>query len=225
MDKKNNLYTNRIATFVKRPAKGLNEKHLELLNSLLPKYSFNSSNYESIKTEFPYKKIYLEIGFGNGEHLYNEALNNPDIGYIGAEPYIKGMVNILKRLQEKPLNNIKLIYEDARNFLDNIDKPFLNKIYILFPDPWPKKKHHKRRIVTEENLNYFKNRLKLQSQIIIATDHEGYKEWIKEKLADLENKLNFSYELLYDTPLSLKTKYQMKAEKEGRSGEFYILNF
>ena len=110
MDKKNNLYTNRIATFVKRPAKGLNEKHLDLLKEQLPKYNFNSSNYETIKTEFPYKKIYLEIGFGNGEHLYNEALNNPDIGYIGAEPYIKGMVNILKRLQEKPLNNIKLIF-------------------------------------------------------------------------------------------------------------------
>lgn len=98
------------------------------------------------------KPVWLEVGFGGGEHLVHQALGNPEVGLIGCEPYINGVAMLLGKLRENPAQNVRIHPGDARDLFDVLPENSLDKAFLLYPDPWPKKRHHRRRFVTPEHL-------------------------------------------------------------------------
>lgn len=164
---------------------------------------------------------HLEIGCGFGDFIFNKAQQNPHINYYGFEPHINGIVHLLGMLDEKPLNNIFFTNQDIRLLNNNIHDGFFEQIYILFPDPWPKSKHYKRRLITTDFFDNFLARiLKNHGKIIIATDHDDYKTWIlhhilrSQKFTWLATDKNSWQNFPTDW---VETKYQKKAITEGRT--------
>lgn len=127
-----------------------------------------------------YRKYILEIGFGNGEHLIALAQAQTDCGIIGCEPYINGLAGVCRNLLKNKIPNLRLYADDVASLLPRLPQGGLARIYILFPDPWPKKRHHKRRLLTIPFLQTLAPLLAREGEVIIATDHPGYFEWIKE---------------------------------------------
>ncbi|MFC7048087.1 tRNA (guanosine(46)-N7)-methyltransferase TrmB [Emcibacter nanhaiensis] len=120
----------------------------------------------------------LEIGFGKGEHLAWQARANPERGFIGCEPFINGVSGLVDKVAEAGLENIRVYMDDARLLMDRLEEGCLDQAYILFPDPWPKSRHHKRRVVNDGNIRELARILKDGARLHIATDHRGYCRWI-----------------------------------------------
>ena len=117
----------------------LSDEKKTLLDDILPKFIINIDSSHDYLSDFSHKKeILLEIGFGYGEHLAFQANNNPNIGLIGAEPFLNGITNLLKIIVEKNIRNIKIYNHDALTLIKSIKPDSISIIYILFPDPWPK---------------------------------------------------------------------------------------
>ena len=162
----------------------------------------------------------IEIGFGFGDFLFEKAKKNPDKNFFGCEPHLNGVVNLLAKLEKEPLSNLKISQEDVRVFLQNFPDNFFDEIYILFPDPWPKLKHFKRRLITTKFLDEILSpKMKKAARLIIATDHDSYKTWILSEI--LHSKKFFwlanskkDWQIFPEN--WTKTKYQKKAENEGR---------
>jgi tRNA (guanine-N7-)-methyltransferase len=119
----------------------------------------------------------LEIGFGGGEHLAEQARLHPDWGFIGAEPFINGVAKMLARIEGGGLKNVRLHMGDARDVLAQLPPARLDAVYVLFPDPWPKQRHHKRRIVEPETLEQIIRVLKMDGELRVATDMMDYCVW------------------------------------------------
>jgi len=181
-------------------------------------------NQNSIKNNF--QKISFEIGFGFGDFLFAKAKSNPSQIFLGCEPHINGVVNVLAKLEKDPLNNIKISRVDAREILQNFPDNFFDEIYILFPDPWPKAKHFKRRLINLEFLDFIATKLKKHAKLIIATDHDSYKTWILSAILSC-NKLSWQASSKQDWQLFphdwIETKYQKKAAIEGRNSVIFNL--
>jgi tRNA (guanine-N7-)-methyltransferase len=132
-----------------------------------------------IKTLFPAEiaDVRLEIGFGGGEHLLHEAKSHPDTGFIGVEPFVNSMAKMMTALGEKPLANLRVHDDDATRLLDWLPAASLSGIDLLYPDPWPKKKHWKRRFVSPVNLDRFARVLKSGGKFRFASDIDTYVNW------------------------------------------------
>ena len=146
---------------------------LHALNSQNDKYAVTISN-NTPRNLPPQKPLALEIGFGNGEHLLNLAALNPDTGFIGAEIYINGIAKCLHRLADDPLPNIRIFNGDCRLLLAALPDQSLAAVYILFPDPWPKTRHHKRRLVQPDFLDLLAARMRPDAALHFASDDIGY---------------------------------------------------
>jgi len=161
--------------------------------------------------------LFVEIGFGKGEFLYNMASQHPNINFVGIEIFITGIAKLIRRMcnydnsnPPKP-ENIKILIKDAfsalkENFLDNS----IQKIFILFPDPWPKRRHHKRRLINPKFAQLLKKRLIKDGSVLIATDHKEYLELIR----DVMKEAGFKEEMCSE-PLVFNTKYARKALEKG----------
>ncbi len=143
--------------------------------TLLPQLRFDGA--------FPPGEIWLEIGFGAGEHLFWQAQRNPGVTLIGAEPYEGGVAKLLSKLAEAPLPNIRIHEGDARAVVDALPEARLGRVFVLFPDPWPKTRHHKRRFVQTATLDALARVLKDGAELRFATDDAGYLAWALERLA------------------------------------------
>ncbi len=128
------------------------------------------------------QELWLEVGFGAGEHLVALAQANPQVGLIGAEPYEMGMAKMLTKLEETPLNNVRLYEGDGRDILENLPDASLSRFFLLFPDPWPKNRHHKRRFLQMEMLDLLAARLKPGAELRFATDDKSYLPYALERL-------------------------------------------
>lgn len=187
----------------------------------------NSQSLENNSAINSFKKISFEIGFGFGDFLYDKAKSMPDQMFLGCEPHINGVVNLLAKLEEEPLANVKMSRQDARELLSKFDDDFFDEIYILFPDPWPKVKHFKRRLINVEFLdNLLAKKIKLGGKLIIATDHDSYKTWI---LSAISKSCKFNWEATCKDDWQrfpndwVVTKYQKKAAREGRISVIFNL--
>jgi tRNA (guanine-N7-)-methyltransferase len=126
--------------------------------------------------------VWLEVGFGGGEHLLELALANPRIGLIGAEPYEAGVAKLLSKLADAPLGNIRIHEGDARDIIEALPDASIGRLFILFPDPWPKTRHHKRRFVQTAMLDALARIMKSGAELRFASDDAGYADWTLERL-------------------------------------------
>ncbi|MCZ6481847.1 MAG: tRNA (guanosine(46)-N7)-methyltransferase TrmB [Alphaproteobacteria bacterium] len=163
--------------------------------------------------------VWLEIGFGAGEHLAAQALNHPEIGFIGCEPYINGVASLLREIERHGLNNIRVLMDDARALIERLEPASIGRVGILFPDPWPKKRHHKRRFILPANLDALASVLKDEGEFRFASDDAGYVRWTLEHVLDHPD-----FVWLARGPRSwrerpeesIPTRYEGKAADQGR---------
>lgn len=136
------------------------------------------------RAQFPdtVQEVWLEVGFGAGEHLVWQAQAHPHIGLIGAEPYEMGMAKLLTKLEESPLNTIRLYEGDGREIIEALPDASLGRFFLLFPDPWPKTRHHKRRFLQMEMLDQLARVLKPGAELRFATDDKSYLPYALERL-------------------------------------------
>lgn len=165
---------------------------------------------ETFETTQP---LVVEIGFGMGEALIAMAKDQPHNNFLGIDVYKPGLGKILAQIEALNLKNLKIMAHDAREVLENqIDSESISKVYVLFPDPWPKKKHHKRRLIAPDFLKLSAQKLKHQGTLHIATDWANYAEQIKEVLlASSEFKPTLEH---YTTPHQYQ-RYPTKFESRG----------
>jgi tRNA (guanine-N7-)-methyltransferase len=124
------------------------------------------------------REVWLEVGFGAGEHLAAQAAAHPDIGFIGIEPYINGVARLLGHVEERGLTNVRVMTDDAAMLLAAVRPASLGRAFLLFPDPWPKRRHHKRRFVRPENIGLMARALADGALWRMATDDMGYCRWM-----------------------------------------------
>ncbi|WP_247881084.1 tRNA (guanosine(46)-N7)-methyltransferase TrmB [Skermanella sp. TT6] len=126
------------------------------------------------------RDVWLEIGFGSGEHLAGQAAAHPDIGMIGCEPFLNGVANLLEHIDQGGQRNIRILANDARPLIDALPDASIGRCFVLFPDPWPKIRHHKRRFIGPENLARLSRVLKDGAELRMASDVMGVAMWMLE---------------------------------------------
>lgn len=157
----------------------------ELRRTLLPKLALQLEPGRDPRAYFGenIQDVWLEVGFGGGEHLLEQARANPRVGLIGAEPYEAGVAKLLSKMEDRDSSNIRIHEGDARDIVDALPGASLGRVFILFPDPWPKTRHHKRRFVQMEMLDALARVMKPGAELRIASDDAGYVAWTLERLA------------------------------------------
>ena len=199
----------------RRKGKPLRKQHSELMERLLPHVAVDMANPLAAT---PAPRM-LEIGFGGGEHLAHQASLKPAINYIGAEPFLNGVAKLLAEIDVRKLSNLRIHYGDARPLLEAMPAECFERIYLLYPDPWPKKAQKKRRFINADNLAHFARVLKPQGEFWFASDIDDYVAWTREHVA-ISNL--FKEEGDATTPFEnwVQTRYEAKARREGRSSEY-----
>ena len=211
------------AFFGRRRGKALRPAQQAALDSLLPRLGLD------IRTPAPARlqelfdaeldEIRLEIGFGGGEHLLHRAGALPHVGFIGIEPFRNGMAKLLSALQADPRPNIRVYDEDATQLLDWLPSASLAGIDLLYPDPWPKKKHWKRRFVGKANLDRFARVLKPGGEFRFASDIDTYVNWTLiacHRHPAFEWMARSADDWRQPFPGWPGTRYEAKAVREGR---------
>jgi tRNA (guanine-N7-)-methyltransferase len=127
--------------------------------------------------------VWLEIGFGGGEHLLAQARRHPEVGFIGCEPFLNGVVKLLAGIAREGLANIRVLADDGRPLLAALASGSIARAFVLFPDPWPKKRHHKRRLIAPETLDQLARVLIPGGELRLATDDPGLAAWMLDALA------------------------------------------
>lgn len=170
-----------------------------------------------------YTSFHLEIGFGAGEHLAAMAAANPDIGFIGCDPFFNGVGNVLVMIEAQQLTNIRLFVDDVRLLLPYLPPSSLAHIDILFPDPWPKPRHHKRRLINQEMLSMLARLQPEGGTLLLATDHVDYGAWMLEQvLAHPDYDWCLQSHKDWEIPPDnwVQTRYQHKTTLQGRKPLF-----
>ncbi len=169
----------RLRLYGRSGGRPLSPRRADLAETLLPKIAIPETTGKGTQDPsslFPEPKraIWLEIGFGGGEHLVGQAAKHPDIGMLAAEPFMEGVGKTLSVIDEDSLANIRLWRGDARVLVDQLTPLSLDRVFILFPDPWPKARHRKRRIVQPRFLNELSRVMKPGAELRFATDVADY---------------------------------------------------
>lgn len=215
------------AFFGRRKTQGLSKKQARLFDELLPKLSLDpkSAAFDDLSHAFSGtpERIVLEIGFGAGEHLRHQAQENSRTGFIGVEPFINSMAKMLSALDGQGFHNIRLYDDDATILLDWLPPQSIDRIDLLYPDPWPKRRHWKRRFVNAKNLDRFARALKPGGRFHFASDIDTYINWTLNQvhrhrdfqwIASCANDWQEPYENW------VQTRYEAKAMREGRTPNY-----
>lgn len=164
-------------------ARTLKPRQAGLMEALLPHLAVDVGGGIELGRLFPSSEggaVILEIGFGGGEHLVAQAQAGPEARFIGVEPFVNGVASCLRHIEESGVGNVRLHQGDARDVLAALPDASLDLVYILFPDPWPKKRHWKRRLIQPEFLAELARVLKPGAEVRFATDWANYAAWTLE---------------------------------------------
>jgi len=214
----------------RRKGHRLSPRRRKLVDTLLPelRVDLGAGPPQDLADLFskPVEQVWLEIGFGAGEHLAWQAARNPGLGILGSEAFINGVAALLTSIESQKLDNVRLHDGDARDLLDWLPDAGLARIFVLFPDPWPKKRHRRRRLFSPATVAQFARALRPGGELRTATDIGDYAcamlvamqqesafEWRAERASDWRERPS-------DWP---QTRYEQKALREGRTP--YFLTF
>ena len=196
--------------------KTLRSHQTELIADLLPQLALDLTAPLAPREEH---ELRVEIGFGGGEHLIEAAAAEPDVDFIGCEPFINGIARLLSRIEARGLRNIRLHRGDAADVLDRLHDASLSRVYLFYPDPWPKRRHRKRRFVSTENLDRLARVLKPGAELRFATDIDDYAGWTLARLRarpDFVWRAGGAQDWLSPWDGWTQTKYEAKAIAAGR---------
>ncbi|MCC2646918.1 MAG: hemK [Rickettsiaceae bacterium] len=205
-------------SFSRRIGKHLSKLQQNLLDETLPNFKIDAGNPLSYAKSF--NKIFLEIGFGMGEHLINQANLNKDAHYIGCEPYMNGVANLLKLAASEGVNNFSVWPDDVDIVLSAIPNNSLDGVYILFPDPWPKNRQQKRRLANPIRMKMIREKLKPNGIVYFASDIYDYVDQLKKFMTN-----DFGFEFITQDEFSphlgyIQTKYHSKAKENAIKPRF-----
>jgi len=206
--------------------KGLRKAQATLLEEDLPRLALGGVGWDvnpertpvDLDTVFGRRPVWLEIGFGSGEHLVHQALGNPGVGLIGCEPYINGVAALLGKLRRAGAGTVRVHPGDVRDLFDVLPDRSIALAFLLYPDPWPKARHHRRRFVTPEHLEPLARVMAPGGIFRVATDIPDY---VRQTLCEVPR---HGFEWLADRPCDWRapwddwqpTRYEKKALREGR---------
>ena len=185
----------------------------------LPEYYLSGYNELTSLTN-NHEKVILEIGFGNGDNTTFLASQNPNALIIAAEVYLSGIGSLLASISEHFFTNIKIFDKDVRELLLQVDQEIFDEVYIICPDPWPKARHHKRRLVQHEFLKLLAKVLKKNGTVYISTDWDNYAESMQEEIE--RTKDDFEFKKISNEGMPV-TRFQKRAMNEGRSISTFLL--
>lgn len=215
------------AFYGRRKGKALRAGQAELIADLLPALALplDRPAPEALADLFPHApaEIRLEIGFGGGEHLVHRAGESPEVGFVGVEPFVNGMAKALAAVRARGLANVRVSDADAVKVLDWLPAASLDRVVLLYPDPWPKKRHFKRRFVGPDNLDRFARVLKPGGAFHFASDIDGYVDWTLFHV-----RRHPAFRWTATRPADWRepwagwpgTRYEAKALREGRRGNY-----
>jgi tRNA (guanine-N7-)-methyltransferase len=217
----------RIVSFARKRS-GNPKREAEILHQLLPKYAALTHEdggplikiSECFGVDGVYDSYAMEIGFGSGENLLHIAKQSPRIGFIGCEVFTAGAVKLLKDLEDNNINNVRIWHDDALDLLVRLPNESLDLLYILHPDPWPKTRHNKRRLINENFLRFIVTKISNAGKVFMVTDHQDYANHINKVLLEVQDIYDISRT---DFPEFIKTKYRLKAEAQGVESHHYLL--
>ena len=199
-----------LPSFVKRRGR-ITKSQEDNLSHLM---SYEISSYSQIlQVKKKFSKVVLEVGFGNGENTLALAKQNPDTLYIASEVYLAGIGSLLGEIVDGAIPNIFITSGDIRLLIDDINEPVFDDVIVICPDPWPKLKHHKRRMLTNEFFELIHPTIQDGGELFMSTDVEDYAESITEQL-DVSVGFQRNDSSLYEA--SSLTKFQRRAMDEGR---------
>jgi tRNA (guanine-N7-)-methyltransferase len=204
----------------RRAGRPLSTYQQTLVETLLPKIGVPDGPID-LAALFPAARAFaFEVGFGGGEHLAAQALAHPDTGFIGCEPFANGVAKLLTHIDLAKLKNVRVHPDDARDVLPRLPSQSLSAFYVLFPDPWPKLRHHKRRFIQTRTLDELARVLKPGAELRVATDHADYAAWALEHLM-ADERFRWTAECAADwrvRPANWPaTRYEQKAVAAGRA--------
>lgn len=217
-----------LAFYGRRKGKKLRAAQVAHLEQALPSLAIDLDALDgtSLAALFPHpvRAVRLEIGFGGGEHLLSEARRHPEIGYIGAEAFVNGVAKLTTSITEAGLTNVRLYGDDVVPLLDRLPDASLERIDLLYPDPWPKRRHWKRRFVRADNIDRIARLLVPGGHFRFATDIEHYAAWTLARLT-ADPRFQWTARRADDWRLPWEgwpgTRYEAKAKREGRRPGYY----
>ncbi|WP_224704398.1 tRNA (guanosine(46)-N7)-methyltransferase TrmB [Devosia aquimaris] len=214
------------AFFGRRSGKKLHGGQQAIFDASLPALEIVLDGPLDPRSLFPdAKELVVEIGYGGGEHLALEAGLHPQTGYIGCEVFTGGIGKMVQTIAARELDNIRLFTDDALKLLMAMPDASLDAVYLLYPDPWPKTRHHKRRFVSPTTLAELARVIRPGGRFFFATDIEDYANWT---LAHVLREPSFAFETQspgdwhQPYPDWQATRYEQKARREGRMVSFYF---
>ncbi len=174
-----------------------------------------------LKAKFGGRPIWLEVGFGSGEHLAHQAALHPDVAFIGCEPFLNGVATLLGKIRDAGLSNVSIYPDDVRDLFEVMPANSVTRAFLLYPDPWPKTRHHRRRFVTPGYLSELTRILSKGAEFRVATDIPDY---VRQALDQIPV---HGFRLTQDAvgegnawPDWVTTRYEQKAFREGRTPHY-----
>ena len=212
----------------RRKGRPLRRGMRDLLTNMLPNLRFDASL--PLATQFgqatsEQADLALEIGFGGGEHLAGLAEANPTVNFIGAEPFVNGVASLLRHVQTRQLSNIRIWDDDVRLILPALPVAGVSHVFIMFPDPWPKKRHAARRILQPEMMDVLARLIRPSGQLVLASDDPTAKGWLLQT-AMSHSQFCWTARRPDDwrqrPPHLPATRYMAKAEQASRQSSWFI---
>ena len=208
--------------FGRRQGRPLRQNARTLIQSLLPRLAIaepGETTRLDPRTLFAetVREVWLEVGFGGGEHLAAQAAAHRDVGLIGCEVFVNGIAALLGHVQREALDNVRIFPEDARLLFPALPDACFARVFVLFPDPWPKKRHIERRFIGPENLPELARLLVDGGELRIATDEPTYQDWALEQMNAAADFTSATADPAKRPVDWVETRYEAKALREGRA--------